>query len=93
MKQDMVNIWLPQLVKFHLPKSLTAQYFRLGQTSSGANYFYQLNQRGDVAGVTDSTGNVVASIAYDAYGRPTVISGSLVPDFGFTGLYVHQSKT
>ena len=70
--------------------TLTAQYFLLGQTSSGANYSYQLNQRGDVTGVTDSSGNQVASIAYDPYGRPTFLSGSFTPDFGFTGLYLHQ---
>ncbi len=70
--------------------SLTAQYFSLGQTGGGSNYFYHLTQRGDVVGVTDSTGNQLASIAYDAYGRPSVFSDSYLPDFGFTGLYLHQ---
>ena len=36
--------------------TLTAQYFGLGQTGTGANYYFHFNQRGDVVGVTDSTG-------------------------------------
>ncbi len=67
-----------------------AQYFVLGQVSNGANYFYHLNRRGDVIAVTDSSGSQVNSIAYDSYGRSTLPSGSVVPEFGFTGLYIHQ---
>jgi RHS repeat-associated protein len=70
--------------------AVSAQYFTLGQSSGAANYFYQVTDRGDIAGVTDSSGSVLSSIAYDPYGRFTVLSGSFVSDFGFTGLYLHQ---
>jgi RHS repeat-associated protein len=70
--------------------NITSQYFAFGQLSSSSNYFYELNHRGDVVGVTNNTGGQVAAISYDAYGRPTILSGSFVPDFGFTGLYWHQ---
>jgi RHS repeat-associated protein len=70
--------------------TVTAQYFSLGQTASGSNYLYQLNQRGDIVGVTNSSGTLVSVIMYDAYGRLTVVSGTLISDFGLTGLYQHQ---
>ena len=70
--------------------AVLSQYFRFGQTSSSASYVYQLNKRGDVVGATDSSGNQVASIAYDPYGRPTILEGTFTPDFSFTGLYNHS---
>ncbi|HEY9754985.1 MAG TPA: RHS repeat-associated core domain-containing protein [Oculatellaceae cyanobacterium] len=70
--------------------NIVSQYFNRGQITSGISYFYELTQRGDVVGVTNSSAALVSSFSYDAYGRPTILSGSFVPDFGFTGLYFHQ---
>ena len=70
--------------------ALTSQYFSQGQISSGSSYFYQQDHRGDIVGVANSSGAPVSSIAFDAYGRSTLLSGSFTPDFGFTGLYLHQ---
>jgi len=68
----------------------TAQYFSGGQTSGASNYFYDLNHRGDVVGVTNSSGTPVSSISYDVYGRQAILAGISISDFGFTGLYWHQ---
>ncbi|HEY9684034.1 MAG TPA: RHS repeat-associated core domain-containing protein [Oculatellaceae cyanobacterium] len=73
-----------------LSGSITAQYFSQGQITSGSNYFYQRDHRGDIVGTANSAGSSVCAISYDAYGRPTLLSGTLTPDFGFTGIYLHQ---
>jgi RHS repeat-associated protein len=61
----------------------------LGETNSGTDYFYQRNHRGDVVGVTNSSGNLFWSSNFDPYGRPIAFVGTFTPDFGFTGMYLH----
>ena len=70
--------------------AITSQYFRLGQVNSSTDYFYQLSHRGDVIGVTNSSGSLVSSSDFDPYGRRVVLASAFTPDLGFTGLYVHQ---
>lgn len=43
-----------------------------------------------VAGVVVDVGNVVARYDYDAYGRRTLVAGTDLADFGYTGHYVHK---
>jgi RHS repeat-associated protein len=69
--------------------TLLNQYFGRGQTASGVNYLYDSNHRGDIVAVSTNTGGVIASIIYDAFGQPTT-SGIFIPDFGFSGQYLHQ---
>ena len=70
------------------------QFFGLGQinfsSGTGTDYFYEQNVRGDIIGVTNSSGTEVASIKYDAYGNATLLAGTNPADFGFTGMYIHQ---
>jgi RHS repeat-associated protein len=40
--------------------------------------------------VTDAVGNVLARHEYDPYGRRTLVAGTDLADFGYTGHYVHQ---
>lgn len=41
----------------------------LGFVYNGTQYFYITNQLGDVLGITDSTGNLIASYQYDEWGK------------------------
>jgi RHS repeat-associated protein len=74
--------------------ALTKQFFTRGQTTGGTSnhYFYGRAHRRDVCSVTDAGGNDISEISYDAWGRPTAISGTFVPDFGYAGMYLHQSS-
>lgn len=49
----------------------------LTMTTNGQTYYYLINYRGDVIALTDSTGNVVASYTYDAWGNVLTQSGQL----------------
>lgn len=69
---------------------ITSQYFALAQIDNGTDYFYQVNHRNDLVGVTNTSGALVSSIGYDSYGRASALSTAFMPDFGFTGLYSHQ---
>jgi len=40
--------------------------------------------------VTDAVGNVLARYEYDPYGRRTLVAGTDLADFGYTGHYVHK---
>ncbi len=55
---------------------------------NGNVYYYFLNQQGDVLGLWDESGNVVASYTYDAWGNAT-LSGSMsnVNPFRYRGYY------
>ena len=66
------------------------RYFGLGQTSLGANYFYSLNHRGDVVATSNNSGIESSSTEYDCFGRPLILSGTSIADFGFTDLYLHH---
>jgi RHS repeat-associated protein len=68
------------------------QYFGLGQTIAGSNYFYTHDHLGSVKELTDTSGNIVASYNYDPYGRAAKVQGSLDADFQYAGYYVHKTS-
>ncbi len=72
--------------------TVTAKFFPWGEISNGTTYFYELNHRNDIVGVTDNAGTELTAITYDPYGVPTMtfLSGSVLPNFGFAGMYFHQ---
>ena len=47
---------------------------------------------GSIREVTDNSGVVRARYDYDPYGRRTLVSGTDLADFGFTGHYYHQAS-
>ncbi len=69
--------------------TLAKQFFAMGQTLSGSNYFYMFDHLGSIRGMTDSSGNVVAQYQYGMFGEVTQTVGTLASDFGFCGYYVH----
>jgi len=73
---------------------------------NGTNYYYLVNLQGDVMGIVDSTGNIVVSYTYDAWGKPLSTTGMMASTLGTlnplryrgyvydteTGLYYLQSR-
>jgi len=73
--------------------TVNKRFFAQGVQLSTTNYFYTTDHLGSIREVVDSSGtNVVARYSYDPYGRRTLVSGSDLADFGFTGHYVHKSS-
>jgi RHS repeat-associated protein len=70
--------------------TITAQYFSNGETISGTSYFYTATHDGSIHEMTNSTGTVQSQLAYDAFGQPTTIQGSMLPDFQYAGYYFHS---
>ncbi len=62
---------------------------RIGGDDAGS-YYYSRDHLGSVREVTDSNGNLVTQLDYDAWGNGVVVSGNMSVDFGFTGHYFHQ---
>jgi RHS repeat-associated protein len=70
--------------------TVTKRFFSdLGQTISGASYFYNGNHENSINELIDSTGNIQAQYRYDPFGRVTKLQGSLDSDFQYAGYYAH----
>jgi RHS repeat-associated protein len=68
---------------------LAKQFFTQGQINGAVPVFYTRDYLGSVREVADSTGTIQSRFDYDPYGRRTLISGSDIADFGFTGHFFH----
>jgi RHS repeat-associated protein len=61
-------------------------------TAGGAtNYYYTKDHLGSIREVVDGSGSVKSRYDYDPYGRRTLVSGTDLADFGFTGFLYHKS--
>lgn len=72
--------------------TLTEQFFSLGQTVSGTNYFYTTDHLGSIREMTKTVSGsttVEAQYSYDPYGVKTVITETTPADFQYAGYYVH----
>ena len=70
--------------------ALLNQYFELGQTIGGSDYFYtKEGYAGSVREMTDSSGAMAAQYTFDFFGRATKIQGASSSDFQFDGYYFH----
>ncbi len=76
--------------------NLVKQFFPQGQmnviSGTPTNFYYEFDHLGNIVGVTNSSGAEVTTVCYDPYGNPSVtfLSGSVMPDFGFAGMYQHD---
>ena len=60
----------------------------LGETISGADYFYTKDHIGSIREFNDSLGDVESEYSYDPYGSASQLQQSLLaPDFEFRGYY------
>ncbi len=82
-------------------KSLAFTYDSLGPRSvvyNGSNYYYLRNAQGDVLGIVNAYGVVVASYTYDAWGNVLSVTGSMSGTLGtlnplrYRG-YVYDTET
>lgn len=70
--------------------AIAKQFFGLGQTISGTNYYYTRDLSGTICNMTDSAAVNQAQYQYDPYGRVTQTAGALAADFQYAGYYVHS---
>ncbi|MBE6649615.1 MAG: hypothetical protein E7614_08905 [Ruminococcaceae bacterium] len=54
----------------------------LGVKYNGTTYYYRKNLQGDITGIVNSSGTVVVSYTYDAWGTPVSITGSMASTLG-----------
>ena len=50
--------------------------------TDGNTYFYVRNAQGDIIKIVDTSGNVVVEYAYDAWGKPMGVTGSMAATLG-----------
>ncbi|MGH8550819.1 MAG: polymorphic toxin type 10 domain-containing protein [Methylococcales bacterium] len=68
------------------------RYYGNGASQDGQSRYYHGDHLGSVRAVTDASGTVKASYAYDPYGRRSVLTGNPTDSaFGYTGHYVHAA--
>jgi RHS repeat-associated protein len=71
--------------------NVTKRFYGMGEQIGGVNYYYTRDHQGSIREMTSSTGGLVARYDYDPYGRRTLVSGTDLADFGFTGFYYDQA--
>jgi len=71
---------------------VSTQYFDQGVIISGTSYYYVKDQLGSINELVTSSGSVASQYSYDPYGNRTVISGTLVSDFGYAGYFYHANS-
>jgi RHS repeat-associated protein len=69
--------------------NLVSQFFSLGQTISGTNYYYVLDHMGSVREVRDTSGNLQATYNYDLFGRVSQSTALASSDFQFAAYFFH----
>jgi len=69
--------------------AVTKRFFPQGEVQGTTNLYYTRDHLGSVREVTDSTGAIVASYSYDAWGKHTLLAGTDLATFGYTGHYNH----
>jgi RHS repeat-associated protein len=73
--------------------NVTKRFYGRGEQIGGVNYFYTKDHEGSIREMTNSAGGLVARYDYDPYGRRTLVSGTDLADFGFTGFYYDQATS
>ena len=60
--------------------------------SQSFDYYYTRDHEGSVREIVDGSGNIVTRLAYDSYGRMTVVTGTNLPTKQYTGDYYHAAS-
>jgi RHS repeat-associated protein len=71
--------------------NVTKRFYGHGEQIAGANYYFTTDHLGSIREMTNSAGGLVARYDYDPYGRRTLVNGTDLADFGFTGFYHDQA--
>ena len=70
--------------------TVTKRFFNEGEQISGTNYYFTRDHLGSIREMVTSAGTIEARYTYDPYGRQTLVSGTMLSDFGYAGMYFHQ---
>ena len=65
--------------------TIARRAFKLGEQVAGAAHLFATDHLGSITEVTDGSGAVLGSYAFDPWGRRAVVAGSDVTRVGFTG--------
>lgn len=68
----------------------TKCYFPLGEKIGADKYYFSLDNLGSTRVITNSNGEVAATLSYDPFGQPLNAALDLYPDFQFTGIFTHK---
>jgi len=71
--------------------NVTKRFYGHGEQIGGVNYYFTKDHEGSIREMTNASGALVARYDYDPYGRRTLVSGTDLADFGFTGYYYDQA--
>jgi RHS repeat-associated protein len=72
--------------------NVTKRFYQQGEQIGGTNYYFTHDHENSVREMTNASGALVARYDYDPYGRRTLVSGTDLADFGFTGDYYHVAS-
>jgi len=72
--------------------TVTKRFYVQGEQLGGVNYYFTRDHLGSVREMTNASGSLVARYDFDPYGRRTLVSGTDLADFGFTGDYYHAAS-
>jgi RHS repeat-associated protein len=72
--------------------TVTKRFFPQGEQQAGVNYYYTKDHLGSTREMCSSTGAIVARYSYDPYGRTTLVSGSNLATFQYTGDFYHATS-
>ncbi|MEO0453065.1 MAG: RHS repeat-associated core domain-containing protein, partial [Verrucomicrobiota bacterium] len=71
--------------------TISRDYFSLGYQEGASTYFYTKDHLGSIREVVASDGITTSAIYdYSAWGTQSLLAGTKVSDFGYTGHYEHQ---
>ncbi len=68
------------------------RFFSQGEQQGASLYYYTSDHLGSTREMCSSTGSIVARYSYDPNGRTTLVSGSNIATFQYTGDYYHQTS-
>jgi YD repeat-containing protein len=72
--------------------NVTKRFYRMGEQIGGTNYYLSFDHLNSVREMTNTGGALIARYDYDPYGRRSLVSGTDLADFGFTGFYYDQAS-
>ena len=70
--------------------TVTKRFYAQGEQISGTSYYYTRDHLDSVREMCNSSGTLISRLDYDPWGRVTVISGTVLPDFQYAGYYAHM---
>lgn len=70
--------------------AVTKRFFPQGEIQGATKFYYSRDHLGSIREVTDSTAATVASYTYDAWGKRTLLAGTDLATFSFTGHYENK---